>query len=162
MDSGATVFALIFHPSHVGNFEFRCEGLTEVLGLPAWQIHFVESADPNKSFTAIRSGASINLTTFKGRAWITTDGYNVLRIETDLAAPIEQINLQREHRVITYAPVDFPSRHVRLWLPESSSLYIAYRGHRYERVHNLSEFQLFSIESTEAVKESTANKVFFF
>jgi tetratricopeptide (TPR) repeat protein len=160
MDSGAAVFALIFHPSHIGNFEFRCEGLTELLGQPAWQIHFVESNDPNKSFTAIRSGASVNLTTFKGRAWITTDSYNVLRIETDLVGPIEQINLQREHRVIVYAPVEFPSRHIRLWLPESSSLYITYRGRRYERVHNLSDFQLFSVEATEAVKEPpSANKL---
>jgi cytochrome c-type biogenesis protein CcmH/NrfG len=158
MDSGSAVFALIFHPSHVANFEFQCEGLTELQGSPAWQVHFVERPDPNKSFTAIRSGSSVNLTTFKGRAWITTDGYNVLRIETDLIAPIAQINLQREHRVIVYAPVEFPSHHVRLWLPESSSLYIAYRGHRYERVHNLSEFQLFSVESTEAVKQPNANK----
>ena len=158
MDSGAAVFALIFHPSHVGNFEFRCEGLTELQGSPAWQVHFVESLDSNRSFTAIRSGASVNLTTFKGRAWIATDGYNVLRIETDLIAPIAQINLQREHRVIAYAPVEFPSRHVRLWLPESSSIYIAYRGRRYERVHNLSEFQLFSVESAEAVKKPNANK----
>jgi hypothetical protein len=158
MDSGAAVFAFIFHPSHVGNFEFRCEGLAELQGSPAWQVHFVESADPNKSFTAIRSGSSVNLTTFKGRAWVTTDGYNVLRIETDLKAPIAQINLQREHRVIVYAPVEFPSRHARLWLPESSSLYIAYRGRRYERVHNLSDFQLFSVESTEAVKQPNANK----
>jgi tetratricopeptide (TPR) repeat protein len=165
MDAGAAVFALIFHPSHVGNFDFRCEGLTELQGAPAWQVRFVESTDPDRSFTAIRSGASVNLTRFKGRAWITTDGYNVLRIETDLVAPIEQIGLQREHQVIVYAPVEFPSRHIRLWLPDSSSLYIAYRGHRYERVHNFSEFQLFSVESTEAVKEPIApNKApqFFF
>jgi hypothetical protein len=133
--------------------------LTELQGAPAWQIHFVESADPNRSFTAIRSGTMINLTTFKGRAWITTEGYNVLRIETDLVAPLEQIKLQREHRVITYAPVEFPGRHIRLWLPENSTLYIAYRGRHYERVHNLSEFQLFSVESTEAIKEPNANKL---
>ena len=158
MDSGAAVFALIFHPSHVENFEFQCEGLTELQGSPAWQLHFVESTDPNKSFTAIRSGASVNLTIFKGRAWITTDSYNVLRIETDLIAPIRQIDLQREHRVIAYAPVEFPSHHILLWLPESSSVYIAYRGHHYERLHNLSGFQLFSVESTEAVKKPDTNK----
>ncbi len=164
MDFGSAVFALIFHPSHVGNFEFRCEGLTDVQGLPVWQLHFVESNDPNRSFAAIRSGGSINLTRFKGRAWITTDSYDVLRIETDLVSPLTQINLQREHHVITYAPVEFPSRHTRLWLPDSTSLYVAYRGHRYERVHTFTDFQLFSVESTEAVKEPIENKTpqFFF
>ena len=164
MDFGAAVFALIFHPSHIGNFDFHCEGLTSLQGSPAWQLHFVESTDPNRSFTAIRSGGSLNLTRFKGRVWITTDSYDVLRIETDLVSPVAQIDLQRQHQVITYAPVEFPKRHTRLWLPDSTSLYIAYRGHRYERVHTFTEFQLFSVESTEAVKEPIANKAlqFFF
>jgi tetratricopeptide (TPR) repeat protein len=164
MDFGTAVFALIFHPSHIGNFDFRCEGLTDLQGSPVWQLHFVESTDPNRSFTAIRSGGSINLTRFKGRAWITTDSYDVLRIETDLVSPVAQIDLQREHQVITYAPVEFPRRHTRLWLPDSTSLYVAYRGRRYERVHTFTEFQLFSVESTEAVKEPIANEApqFFF
>lgn len=164
MDFGAAVFALIFHPSHIGNFDFRCEGLTDVQGSPAWQLHFVESNDPNRSFAAIRSGGSFNLTRFKGRAWITADSYDVLRIETDLVSPVAQIDLQREHQVITYAPVEFPRRHTRLWLPDSTSLYIAYRGKRHERVHTFTEFQLFSVESTEAVKEPIENKApqFFF
>jgi tetratricopeptide (TPR) repeat protein len=162
MDSGTAAFALIFHPSHVGNFDFRCEGLTELRGTPAWQVHFEESTDPHRSFTAIHSGGATYLPRLKGRAWITTDNYNVLQIETDLLAPIAQIDLQLEHQVISYAPVEFPKRQVRLWLPDRSSLYIAYRGHRYQRVHTFSQFQLFSVESTEAVKEPIANKVLQF
>jgi len=158
MDSGTAAFALIFHPAHVENFAFHCEGLTELQGSAAWQVHFEESADPNKAFTAIHVGGSVYLPKFKGRAWITTSGYDVLRIETDLVAPIPNINLQREHQVINYAPVDFPKRHVRLWLPESTSLYIAYRGRRYERVHRFSQFQVFSVDSAEAVKEPSPAK----
>ena len=85
-----------------------------------------------------------------------------MQIETDLLAPIAQIDLQLEHQVISYVPVEFPKRQVRLWLPDSSSLYIAYRGHRYERVHTFTQFQLFSVESTEAVKEPIVNKVLQF
>ena len=158
MDSGTAAFALIFHPAHVNNFDFRCEGLTELQGSAAWQVHFEESADPNKAFTAIHIGGSVYLPKFKGRAWITTGGYDVLRIETDLVAAIPSINLQREHQVINYAPVEFPKQHVRLWLPESTSLYIAYRGRRSERVHRFSQFQVFSVDSAEAVKEPSPAK----
>ncbi len=35
MDSGTAAFALIFHPSHIENFDFRCEGLTELQGSAA-------------------------------------------------------------------------------------------------------------------------------
>jgi hypothetical protein len=33
-----------------------------------------------------------------------------------------------------------------------------YRGHRYQRVHNFSQFQLFSVDATQAIKEPMVNK----
>jgi tetratricopeptide (TPR) repeat protein len=146
-DSGTAAFALIFHPTHIENFMFRCEGLTQLGGSSAWQVRFEESADPSKSFIAIRAGGSSYLPRFKGRAWIAADTYDVLRIETDLVSPIPQIDLQLEHLVIDYAPVQFQKRHIELWLPQSTSLFMAYRGHRFEVTHHFSEFQLFSVDS---------------
>ena len=158
MDSGAAVFALIFHPTHVGNFEFRCEGLTQMQGSSAWQLHFEESPDPNQAFTAIWVGGQVYLPRFKGRAWIAADSYNVLRIETDLVSPISKIGLQLEHQIIDYAPVEFPKSRLRLWLPASTSLYLAYQGHRSERNHSFDRFQLFSVDSAEAIKDPTTDK----
>jgi hypothetical protein len=54
--------------------------------------------------------------------------------------------------------VEFPKRHLQLWLPESASLYIGYRGRRYERVHKFSQFQLFWVDSEQAVKEPIHSK----
>ena len=70
-------------------------------------------------------------------------------------SPIPLIDLQLEHQVIVYAPVEFKKGHVRLWLPESTALYIAHRGHRYERVHSFSQFQLFSVDAI--IKVPTAS-----
>jgi tetratricopeptide (TPR) repeat protein len=162
MDTGTAAFALIFHPTHVGNFAFRCEGLTELRASPAWQMHFEESADPTKPFQAIRIGGSVYLPRLKGRAWIGTDTYDVMRLETDLVSPIPQIDLQLEHQVISYAPVEFQEHHTRLWLPESTSLHITYHGRRYERVHTFSQFLLFSVDAAPVIKgpitEFIANK----
>ena len=155
MDTGAAAFALIFHPSHLGNFEFRCEGWTDFRGVTAWQLHFEEGADPNQAFTALRVGGSLYLPRFKGRAWIASDSYNVVRIETDLIAPVPEIGLQLEHLVIGYAPVQFQKRPIQLWLPEKASLYIDYHGHRYQRVHSFSQFQLFSVDTDERRNEPT-------
>ena len=81
VDFGTPAFALIFHPTHIDHFNFRCEGLTQLRGSPAWQLHFEANADPNKSFIAIRVGRSSYLPRFKGRAWIATSSYNVVQIE---------------------------------------------------------------------------------
>ena len=157
LDSGIAAFALIFHPTHIDNFQFRCEGLTELRGASAWQLHFEEGADLNKAFTAIHVGRSVYLPRFKGRAWIAASSGEVLRIETDLVSPIPQIDLQLEHMVIDYAPVEFPTRQVRLWLPRSTDIYLAYRGHHYQRTHTFSRFQLFSVDSSETIRNKLAD-----
>ena len=156
-DTGTAAFALIFHPQHIANFQFRCEGLADLHGVQAWQLHFQETFAPGKSFHAIRVGGSVYPLPVKGRAWIAADNHAVLRLETDLVAPIPQIQLQVEHLEIAYAPVDFKKRNVQLWLPESATLYIGYHGKRYQRVHNFSRFQLFWIDTEQTVKDPTAD-----
>ena len=152
-DTGTAAFALIFHPHLIANFDIRCEGQADVKGTPAWQLHFSETADPGKSFHAIRIGASTYQVRFKGRAWLTADNYEVLRLQTDMVAPMPQINLLLEHLDIAYAPVEFAQHKFRLWLPETASMHINYNGHRYERVHEFSHFQLFLVDTEQRVKE---------
>ncbi|HKU27766.1 MAG TPA: hypothetical protein VJQ54_20010, partial [Candidatus Sulfotelmatobacter sp.] len=155
-DTGTAAFALIFHPQKIANFEFHCEGRTELRGIPAWQLRFEESPDPRKSFHQIRINRSVYQLRFKGRAWIAADNYDILRLQTDLVAPISQIHLQLEHLDISYAPVDFDKPRFRVWLPESAAMQISYRGHRYQRVHKFSHFQLFLVVTEQTIKEPIA------
>ena len=159
VDTGSAAFALIFHPSHVGSFDFRCEGTTRVQGVPAWQLHFEEPVDSRQAFQALRVAGSTYLPRLKGRAWIASDTYEVLRMETDLASPITQIGFSLEHLVIDYAPLEFKTRSIRLWVPQSATLYIAYKGHRYQRTHTFNHFHLFSVDSDEAIKEPKPSPV---
>ena len=119
----------------------------------AWQLRFEESPDANESFQSMRIHGGVYYLKLKGRAWIAADHYRVLRLQTDLIAPIPQIDLQVEHLDIAYAPVEFRKLKLQLWLPKQASLYIGYHGHRYERVHSFSGFQLFNVETQESVKE---------
>jgi hypothetical protein len=84
-------------------------------------LHFEESTNLNKSFTAITIGRSVYLPRFRGRAWVATSNGEVLPIETDLVSLIPQIDLQLERMVIEYAPIAFPARQVRLWLSNKIS-----------------------------------------
>lgn len=152
-DTGTAAFALIFHPKKIGNFEFHCERLMNLRDGLAWQLRFEESPDPSKSFHQIRIDRSVYQLRFKGHAWIAAKDYQILRLQTDLVAPLPQIRLQREHLDITYAPVEFDKRQFRVWLPETASMEISYRGHLYERVHEFRNFQLFLIVTEQTVKE---------
>lgn len=152
-DTGTAAFALIFHPRKIGNFEFQCEGLTDVQGRAAWQLRFEESSDPGKSFHQIRINRTVYQLRFRGVAWIARDSNQIMRLETDLTAPIPQIRLELEHLDIAYAPVDFDKSKFTVWLPEKASLQINYRGRNYQRIHKFSHFQLFLVVTEERVKE---------
>jgi hypothetical protein len=157
VDTGTATYALIFHPSIVGNFEIRCEGQSEVQGAPAWQLRFEESPDPRKSFSAMLVRNNEYRVRFKGRAWIAADNYEVLRMQTDLVTPLPEIQLEVEHFDISYAPVEFANHKYRVWLPERASMHLSYRGRRYQRVHTFSHFQLFLVETDQKVKEPVAS-----
>lgn len=151
-DTGSAAFALIFHPRYIADYAVTCEGLADSQARPTWQVHFAQRPDRPNQFHVLRLGNSYFPLSLKGRAWIAADNYEVLRLETDLQEPVSKISLAREHLSIEYGPVEFRTKGVRLWLPQTADLYIDYRGHRYQRRHKFSDFKLFWVETGEQVK----------
>ena len=155
-DTGTAGFALIFHPRHSDEFAMQCQGSTTVNGRLAWQVRFAQRLDRVNDFHSFRVNGILYHAKLKGRAWIAADSYEIMRLETELMEPIKEINLADEHMIVDYAPVDFPKHHLQLWLPESSVLTISYHGRRYERRHRFSDFQLFSVQTEEKVRQPPA------
>lgn len=154
--TGTAAFALIFHPYYVKDFNVTCEGLGQVDGRPAWQVHFVQRTDRINNFRGYRVANNYYPVQLKGRAWISQDSHQVLRLETDLLHPIPEIKLMREHVVIDYGPVRFPRRDVSLWLPQSATIHMDYRKHRYVHRHSFTDYQLFWVETEQATRVPAA------
>ena len=143
---------LIFHPLLARGFHFTCEGLGEWKGHPTWLIHFEEKKNdlnPFREYVIAGFSYPLQLT---GRAWIDAGTYQVLRLESDLLAPVEKIRLTREHIAIEFASVKFRTRGQQLWLPQTAELYVELNGHRFYRRHTFSNFKIFSTDSTEEVR----------
>ncbi len=151
-DTGTAAFALIFHPQKIANFDFYCERRVNLQGAWVWQLRFEEKPDPLQSFHQIRIDRAVYQLRFKGRAWIAADNGQILRLETDLVSPLPQIHLQREHLDISYAPVEFDKSRFSVFLPQSASMEISYRGRRYRRMHTFSHFQLLLVVTEQTVK----------
>ena len=151
--SGLPALVLIFHPYYAPNYEMTCEGLTWLNGRLAWQLHFRQKPDkPNelKTYQFGINGASYSVG-LKGRAWISADSYQVVRMETDLMAPMPQIELLAEHTAIEYAPVRFREGDVTLWLPQSAEVYFAWRGRRVHRRHAFDNYMLFTVDDKQRI-----------
>jgi tetratricopeptide (TPR) repeat protein len=154
LTSGFPALALVFHPHMRDNFAIRCEGLGQLRGQATWLLHFEQREDRPKRLQDYKIGNNVYSVALKGRAWVSADKFQIVRIETQLVHPMPAIQLLAEHQITDYGPVAFPKKNVELWLPKSAEVYLALRRHRYYRRHSFDHYMLFSVDSTDKVREA--------
>jgi len=149
---GFATLALVFHPHMRENFEMTCEGLGNWHGQAAWVVHFKQRADRPALISEYNIGGEAYSLRLKGRAWITADKFEIVRIESELIDPMPQIQLRCEQQVVEYGPVQF-KKNVGLWLPTKAEIYLDYRKHRYYRSHSYDHYLLFSVDMVDKPNE---------
>jgi len=156
--TGLPTLVLIFHPYYAPSYEMTCEGLAKLSDRLVWQVHFRQKPDmPNelKSYQFGITGRSYSVG-LKGRAWISADSYQIVRMETDLVMPVPQIRLLAEHTAIEYGPVKFREGDVNLWLPLSAEVYFAWRGQQVHRRHSFDHCMLFTVDDKQRINTPSA------
>ena len=148
--TGFVTLALILHPSMRDSFDLACEGLGEWQSQTAWLVHFQQRDDKPNHFAEYVVGTQRYPVKLKGRAWITADNLQIVRIESDLATPLPQLSV--EHQIADYGPVEFKQQNVRLWLPQAVDIYLELNRHYYYRRHSFDHFMLFSVNSVDKTK----------
>lgn len=151
---GLPSLVLIFHPHSAVNYEMSCEGLARRNGGLAWQIHFRQRADKPSTARQYRLGESGSTypVALKGRAWIAADTFQIVRLETDLVAPLPEIRLVTDHTAIEYSAVHFRKRNVNMWLPQTAEIFNDWKGRRTHRRHSFSDYMLFSVDDRQEFK----------
>jgi len=143
----------ILQPAYQGGFIYKCEGLTNVRGEAAWQIRFEENI-AMAGFFGVREWRKNGLLyeiPIKGRIWVAASSFDLLRVETDLIAPVEKLELSRDHLTVDYGPVSFQSGAAKLWLPWSAEMYMELHGKRYHHKHFLTDYMLFEVDTSNKV-----------
>jgi len=154
--SGFAALALVFHPDMRDNFEMKCEGLSDWHGQSVWLVHFRQRDDRPARIHDYKVGAETYAVKLKGRAWITTDKFQIVRIESELVSPMKPIQLLSEHQIVEYGPVPFQKKNMELWLPKTAEIYFDFRRHRYYRRHSFDHYMLFAVDSQEKRNEPKA------
>jgi tetratricopeptide (TPR) repeat protein len=150
---GFAAMALIFHPHMRDNFAMICEGLGDWHGQATWLVHFRQRDDRPSRMQSYKIGNQDHTVGLKGRAWITADKFQIVRIEAEMVKPMPEIQLLSEHQVVEYGPVPFPRKNTTLWLPKNVEIYLDFRKHRYYRRHSLDHYMLYSVDTQEKRKE---------
>ncbi|MGC1372493.1 MAG: VWA domain-containing protein, partial [Candidatus Sulfotelmatobacter sp.] len=153
LDIGEAAIALIFHPDLQTDYEMNCEGVDERSGHLDWVVHFQQHKDkPSRTATFrvdnVRYPASL-----KGRAWVSTENFQVVHLEASLIGELPAIGLQELAFSVDYAPVRSSSGNFGLWLPNHIVTYWDFDAHRIILDHTFADFQFFSIETEQKVQE---------
>ena len=150
---GLPAAVLLFHPYYRSDFELTCEGLGRWKEKEAWQIHFSQKSDKPSRLRGYRLGARGSTVgiPLKGRAWIQKDDLQVVRMETDLVAPLPDIRLAAEHQDIEFGPVRFRNLKEALWLPATANVYFDFKGRKYRRKNTFRDYLLFSVDDKQKI-----------
>jgi hypothetical protein len=150
---GLPALLLIFHPYDTGAFSMRCEGLVSRKGQTTWQIYFQQRADKPNTTRSYSFGPSRRsyIVALKGRAWFAADSYQIVSLQTDLIAPIPDIQLTVDRAYVEYGPVHFSSKGVDMWVPQTAELYSDLRGKRVHQRMNFGNYLLFSVDDKQKI-----------
>jgi tetratricopeptide (TPR) repeat protein len=141
----------ILQPAIRKEYVYQCEGLAGIRGKATWQIRFQENKDSHGGIRDWRYGGKIYHVPLKGRIWISSASFDVLRIETDLLGPVQVLGLTRDHLLVDYGPVNFVTSNTMLWLPWSAEMHMELRGHRYHHKHYLTDYMLFEVDTNHKI-----------
>lgn len=135
----------------------KCEGATEWNGQATWVLHFQQRKDrPSHTASFSVKGAAYPAE-LKGRAWIAQDSSQdsgeVLHLETSLMEAIPAANVRQMYLSIDYAPVQFRTENVRVWLPQAVDAYDDFGDHRAMINHSFTNFLLFSVRTKQHIEE---------
>jgi hypothetical protein len=157
LDRGLPALALIFHPAIQSEYEMRCEGYAQWNNRPAWIVHFGQIKGKLPRTVTLATPNQAHPVGIKGRAWIAADSGQVMHLEADLVEGDLMIDLLEMAFSVDYAPVEFQSQGVEIWLPRFAIAYTDYAKRRMITEHSFSDFQLFSVQVQQVthLKEPT-------
>jgi hypothetical protein len=148
---GLSALAMIFHPNLASRYEFRCDGLGAWGGKSAWVVHFQQRSDQRSGMLTYNVAGRSVAVSLRGRAWIDAKSMQILAMKSEIAHPVPEIRLKRDHQLIEYGPIEFRDKRVQLWLPKSADWYCSIAGKHFHRRHSFSQFLLFSVDDKQKI-----------
>jgi len=150
---GLNSFAvLLLQPEYRAEYVYQCQGLTNARGEAAWKIRFEEKRNAKRHVRTWKRNDAYYDIPIKGLIWIAATSYDVLRLETDLREPVGNLELARDHLIVDYGPIAFNDGQSQLWLPWTAEMYFELRGKRYHHKHSLTNYMMFSVDTSWKVK----------
>jgi VWFA-related protein len=143
--TGFAAMQLFFGPLQQPWSDFRYLGRQKIDGSPTEAVAFAEHVDPVAVMGRFSIGEASIPILVQGVAWIRTSDYQILRIRTQLLAPIPP--LAQVMTLVLYARNQFRDSPTALWLPLEVEVKAGLGPNLFSNRHRYSDYRLFRVES---------------
>jgi hypothetical protein len=134
---------LIFAAGNRSESNFHYLGTQKVEGHATYVITFAQVPAQVRKPSLLATATDTIPLLYQGVAWIDVNDFQILRLRTDLLAPLPQLGLDRVTSTIEYAQVRIPDLAEPLWLPQRVELLWQTNGQEDGEIHRYSRYQLF-------------------
>jgi hypothetical protein len=134
---------LIFAAGNRSESNFHYLGTQKVEGHATYVISFAQVPAQVRKPSLLATATDTIPLLYQGVAWIDAHDFQILRLRTDLLAPLPQLGLDRVTSTIEYVQVRIPDLAEPLWLPQKVELLWQTNGQEDGEIHRYSRYQLF-------------------
>jgi hypothetical protein len=134
---------LIFAAGNRSESNFHYLGTQKVEGHATYVITFAQRPEQVRKPSLLVTATDTIPLLYQGIAWIDARDFHILRLRTDLLAPLPELNLKRVTSTIEFTQVHIPELAEPLWLPKEVEVLWETNGEEDGELHRYSKYQLF-------------------
>jgi hypothetical protein len=134
---------LLMASANLAQSDYRLLGQQKVYGRETYVIGFAQSPARVKLPGQIDVSGQTYPLLYQGVAWIDESTFRIVRLRTDLLAPLPLIQLERFSADLRFEQVDIPGLSLALWLPWQVELIWTQGGQMSGELHLYSKYSLF-------------------
>ena len=153
LTQGFNSTALFFHPSYRAESEFRFLGRQRVDGRNTDVIAFAQIPGKAHLTGNFRKGQTSYTTFSQGLAWVDAATFQIVRIHSELLAPLPELNLEKQSMDVNFHEVHFAHVNQTVWLPDQVLVSLDWNGRRLRNRHDYSDYMAFDVDATEKIAQ---------
>ena len=144
--SGHALSCISFSTFAQSQSRFRYLGEQKMDSRETYVLGFAQQPGEATFFTTMRGtgGADVDMLT-QGILWVDKNGFQIIRMRSDLLAPDSEIRLDQLTTEVTFVGVQLQDVPNPLWLPSEVDVYIEIGGQRFRNVHHYANYRRYRV-----------------
>jgi hypothetical protein len=153
LTSGFAYHSIYFHPKHQPGSVFRYLGRKMLKGRQTLVVVFAQRPEIGAVLERFRYGDKSVPLLVQGVAWIDSTNFEIIRLKTDLLAPLSSVYLEQATTDILFEEKRFTELHDPVWLPLEVNVTLKRGDSTFHNQHRYSDYRLFNVAAQEKHNE---------